>query len=102
MEKLLKEPGTGCSCSSNYMTCKDSVYLLNICLLIFDFPLLSSLSILPLFFAYLGVFFSIFVSLFVCLFVCFFFFQKTLSRFKESLNGVMALRLMVKILANDG
>ena len=100
MEKLLKEPGTGCSCSSNYMTCKDSVYLLNICLLIFDFPLLSSLSILPLFFAYLGVFFSIFVSLFVCLF--FFFFQKTLSRFKESLNGVMALRLMVKILANDG
>ena len=101
MEKLLKEPGTGCSCSSNYMTCKDSVYLLNICLLIFDFPLLSSLSILPLFFAYLGVFFSIFVSLFVCLFV-FFFFQKTLSRFKESLNGVMALRLMVKILANDG
>ena len=100
MEKLLKEPGTGCSCSSNYMTCKDSVYLLNICLLIFDFPLLSSLSILPLFFAYLGVFFSIFVSLFVCLFV--FFFQKTLSRFKESLNGVMALRLMVKILANDG
>ena len=100
MEKLLKEPGTGCSCSSNYMTCKDSVYLLNICLLISDFPLLSSLSILPLFFAYLGVFFSIFVSLFVCLF--FFFFQKTLSRFKESLNGVMALRLMVKILANDG
>ena len=100
MEMLLKEPATGCSCSSNYMTCKDSVYLLNICLLIFDFPLLSSLSILPLFFAYLGVFFSIFVSLFVCLFV--FFFQKTLSRFKESLNGVMALRLMVKILANDG
>ena len=88
MEMLLKEPGTGCSRSSNYMTCKDSVYLLNICLLIFDFPLLSSLSILPLFFAYLGVFFSIFVSLFVCLFV--FFFQKTLSRFKESLNGAMA------------
>ena len=85
MEMLLKEPGTGCSRSSNYMTCKDSVYLLNICLLIFDFPLLSSLSILPLFFAYLGVFFSIFVSLFVC-----FFFQKTLSRFKESLNGAMA------------
>ena len=99
MEMLLKEPGTGCSRSSNYMTCKDSVYLLNICLLIFDFPLLSSLSILPLFFAYLGVFFSIFVFLFVCLF---FFSQKTLSRFKESLNGVMALRLMVKILANDG
>ena len=99
MEMLLKEPGTGCSCSSNYMTCKDSVYLLNICLLIFDFPLLSSLSILPLFFAYLGVFFSFF-CFFVCLFV--FFFQKTLSRFKESLNGVMALRLMVKILANDG
>ena len=99
MEMLLKEPGTGCSRSSNYMTCKDSVYLLNICLLIFDFPLLSSLSILPLFFAYLGVFFSFF-CFFVCLFV--FFFQKTLSRFKESLNGVMALRLMVKILANDG
>ena len=77
MEKLLKEPGTGCSCSSNYMTCKDSVYLLNICLLIFDFPLLSSLSILPLFFAYLGVFFSIFVSLFVCLF--FFFFSRKRS-----------------------
>ena len=87
MEMLLKEPGTGCSRSSNYMTCKDSVYLLYICLLIFDFPLLSSLSILPLFSAYLGVFFSIFVSLFVCLF---FFFQKTLSRFKESLNGAMA------------
>ena len=86
MEILLKEPGTGCSRSSNYMTYKDSVYLLNICLLIFDFLLLSSLSILPLFFAYLGVFFSIFVSLFVCLF----FFQKTLSRFKESLNGAMA------------
>lgn len=67
MEMLLKEPGTGCSRSSNYMTCKDSVYLLNICLLILDYPLLSSLSILPLFFAYLGVFFSIFVSLFVCL-----------------------------------
>ena len=72
MEMLLKEPGTGCSRSSNYMTCKDSVYLLNICLLIFDFPLLSSLSILPLFSAYLGVFFSIFVSLFVYLFVFFF------------------------------
>ena len=86
MEMLLKEPGTGCSRSSNYMTYKDSVYLLNICLLIFDFLLLSSLSILPLFFAYLGVFFSIFVSLFVCLF----FFQKTLSWFKESLNGAMA------------
>ena len=86
MEMLLKEPGTGCSRSSNYMTYKDSVYLLNICLLIFDFLLLSSLSILPLFFAYLGVFFSIFVSLFVC----FFFFQKTLTRFKESLNGAMA------------
>lgn len=86
MEMLLKEPGTGCSRSSNYMTYKDSVYLLNICLLIFDFLLLSSLSILPLFFAYWGVFFSIFVSLFVCLS----FFQKTLSRFKESLNGAMA------------
>ena len=72
MEMLLKEPGTGCSRSSNYMTYKDSVYLLNICLLIFDFLLLSSLSILPLFFAYLGVFFSIFV----CLFVCFFFFPE--------------------------
>ena len=78
MEMLLKEPGTGCSRSSNYMTCKDSVYLLNICLLIFDFPLLSSLSILPLFFAYLGVFFSIFVSLFVC-FVFFFFPENALS-----------------------
>ena len=99
MEMLLKEPGTGCSRSSNYMTCKDSVYLLNICLLIFDFPLLSSLSILPLFFAYLGVFFSIFVSLFVCLF---FFSRKRSLGLRRVLMGRWLLRLMIKILANDG
>ena len=92
MEMLLKEPGTGCSRSSNYMTCKDSVYLLNICLLIFDFPLLSSLSILPLFFAYLGVFFSIFVSLFVCLF---FFSRKRSLGLRRVLMGRWLLRLMI-------
>lgn len=84
MEMLLKEPGTGCSRSSNYMTYKDSVYLLNICLLIFDFLLLSSLSILPLFFAYLGVFFSIFVSLFVSFF---FFFRKRSLGLRRVLMG---------------
>ena len=99
MEMLLKEPGTGCSRSSNYMTYKESVYLLNICLLIFDFLLLSSLSILPLFFAYLGVFFSIFVSLFVCLF---FFSRKRSLGLRRVLMGRWLLRLMVKILANDG